>query len=73
VAVFSRRLRRIDEPRVAAAGLAVPLLGILAAYVYPLTNVDATPGGIASAVGLVGIAGTGLLYAWRAVTGASRE
>ncbi len=57
----------------AAASLAVPLLGILAAYAYALTTSPATPGGIASAAALVGIAGTGLLYAWRAVPGASDE
>jgi len=58
---------------VAAAALALPLLVIIAAYGYALTSVDATPGGVTAAAGLVGIAGTGLLYAWRAVTGASSE
>jgi hypothetical protein len=53
--------------------LAVPLLGILGAYGYALTIVKYTPGGLAAAAGVVGIAGTGLLYAWRAVTGASVE
>jgi len=57
----------------AAAALALPLLVVLAAYGYALTSVDATPGGVAAAAGLVGIAGTGLLYAWRAVAGASSE
>ena len=66
-------MRRIEEPRVAAAALALPLLVIIAAYGYALTSVDATPGGVTAAAGLVGIAGTGLLYAWRAVTGASSE
>ena len=68
-----RRLRRIDEPRLAAAALALPLLVLLAAYGYALTSVDPTPGGVTAAAALVGIAGTGLLYAWRAVTGASSE
>lgn len=68
-----RRLRRIEEPRMAAAALALPLLVILAAYGYALISVAATPGGVAAAAGLVGIAGTGLLYAWRAVAGASSE
>jgi len=58
---------------VAAAALALPLLVIIFAYGYALTSVDATPGGVTAAAGLVGIAGTGLLYAWRAVTGASSE
>jgi hypothetical protein len=53
--------------------LAVPLLGILGAYGYALTIVKYTPGGLAAAAGVVGIAGTGLLYAWRAVTGISNE
>ncbi len=57
----------------AALLLAVPLLGILAAYSYALTTVKPTLGGLAAAAGLVGIAGTGLFYAWRAVTGASVE
>ena len=68
-----RRLRRFDEPRIAAAALVVPLIVILAAYAYALTSVDPTPGGVTAAAGLVGIAGTGLLYAWRAVAGASSE
>ena len=57
----------------AAAFLAVPLLAILAAYGFALTVSPATTGGMLSAVALVGIAGIGLLYAWRAVTGASDE
>jgi hypothetical protein len=57
----------------AAAGLAVALVLVLAAYAYALTNSTATLGGILSAVALLGIAGTGLLYAWRAVTGVSNE
>ncbi|TMD32261.1 MAG: hypothetical protein E6I95_11000 [Chloroflexi bacterium] len=73
MATLSRRLRRIEEPRLMAMGLAVPLLLILAAYGYALTSVSPTPGGLAAAAGVVGIAGTGLLYAWRAVTGASNE
>lgn len=57
----------------AALLLAVPLLGLLAAYGYALTTLKYTPGGLAAAAGLVGIAGTGLLYAWRAVSSASVE
>jgi hypothetical protein len=57
----------------AAIALAVPLIGILAAYGYALTTVKPTLGGVAAAAGVVGIAGTGLLYSWRAVTGASVE
>jgi len=57
----------------AAALLAVPVLGILAAYGYALTTVKPTLGGLIAAAGVVGIVGTGLLYAWRAVSGASVE
>ena len=56
-----------------AIALAVTLLGILAAYGYALTAVKPTPGGLAAAAGVVAIAGTGFLYAWRAVSGASVE
>ena len=57
----------------AALGLALPLLAMLAAYGYAATAVPATSEAVVSAAGLVGIGGTGLLYAWRAVTGASDE
>lgn len=73
VAPLSRQLRRIEEPRTAGLGLALAVLVLLAAYGYALTSSTWTAGGIASAAGLVGIAGVGLLYAWRAVTGASSE
>jgi len=56
-----------------AALLVLPLIGMLAAYGYALTTVKFTLSGLAAAAGLVGIAGTGLLYAWRAVSGASVE
>jgi hypothetical protein len=57
----------------AAIGLAVALLAVLAAYAYSLTNTAVTVSGIVAAAALAGMAGTGLLYAWRAVTGASVE
>jgi hypothetical protein len=57
----------------AALLLAVPLIGILAAYGYALTTVKFTAGGLAAAAGVVVIAGTGLVYASRALTGASVE
>jgi hypothetical protein len=57
----------------AALLLALPLIGILGAYGYALTAVNYTSGGLAAAAGVVGIAGTGLVYAWRAVSGASVE
>ena len=57
----------------AAAGLGVALLIVLAAYGYAVAIGPSVIGGIVSAAAVVGIAGTGLLYAWRAVTGASSE
>ena len=47
----------------AALGLAVLLL--VAAYGVSLTVASFTPGAAISLVALVGIAGSGLLYAWR--------
>jgi hypothetical protein len=73
VAPLSRRLRRIEEPRMAAIGLAVAMVALLAAYGYALTATAVTADGVVAAAVLVGIAGTGLLYAWRAVTGASGD
>lgn len=73
VAPITRRLRRIEEPRMAGAFLAVALLALLAAYGYALTTSTPMAAAAAAAVGLVGMAGAGLLYAWRAVTGASDE
>ena len=73
VASLSRRLRRIEEPRLAAIFLGAALLVVLAAYGYAVAIGPVATGGIVSAAALVGIAGTGLLYAWRAVTGASSE
>jgi hypothetical protein len=51
--------------RIAAATLGLALLLLLAAYGYGLATSQATPGAVISAVALVGIAGSGLLYAWR--------
>ncbi len=41
------------------------LLLILAAYGYAAYTVQPTLGAVVAAVALVGIAGSGLLYAWR--------
>ncbi|HYT13878.1 MAG TPA: hypothetical protein VEL12_13925 [Candidatus Nitrosopolaris sp.] len=57
----------------AAIGLAVVWLVVLAAYGYALAISPTTSGGALAAAAVVGIAATGLLYAWRAVTGASVE
>ena len=57
----------------AAIGLAVVWLAVLGAYGYAVATSPTTSGGVLAAAALVGIAATGLLYAWRAVTGASIE
>jgi hypothetical protein len=62
---LSRALARWDPVRVAAAALALVTLVLLGAYAYSLTASQATPGAVVSAAALVGIAGSGLLYAWR--------
>jgi len=55
----------------AAIGISVALLAMLVAYGYALTAGPASAAGVVAAAAVVGIAGTGLLFAWRAVTGAS--
>jgi hypothetical protein len=64
-----RQLRRAlagwEPIRVAAVFLGLALLLLLAAYGYAAVTAQPTPGTVAAAVGLVGIAGSGLLYAWR--------
>ena len=57
----------------AALGLSVALLAVLVAYGYALTAGPVTAAGVVAAVALVGIAGIGVLYAWRPATGASFE
>ncbi len=51
--------------RVAAAALGLALVVLLGGYLVGLATSQATPGGVVSAVALVGFAGCGLLYAWR--------
>ena len=62
---MSRALARWDPIGVAAAVLGVAVLLLVAAYGISLTVSDATPGAVVAVVALVGIAGSGLLYAWR--------
>jgi hypothetical protein len=57
--------------RVAAAALGLAVVMLLGAYGYGVASSQATPGGVVSAVALVGIAGCGLLYAWRLEAGGS--
>jgi hypothetical protein len=65
MAALSRALARWDPARVAAAFLGVAVLLLVAVYGVSLTVSQATPGAVVSVVALVGIAGSGLLYAWR--------
>jgi hypothetical protein len=65
MAALSQALRRWDLLRVAAAALGLALVALLGGYVFGVATSQATPGGVVSAVALVGIAGCGLLYAWR--------
>jgi hypothetical protein len=62
---LSRSLARRDPLRVAAAVLGLAGVLLLAAYAFGLTASPVTVGGVVAAVALVGIAGSGLLYAWR--------
>ena len=55
----------------AAAGLSV--LALLVAYAVAASTVAPTAGGIVSALALAGIAGSGLLYAWRLGAGGPVE
>ena len=65
MSTLSRALRRWDPIRVAAVFLGLALLLLLAAYGFAATTINPTPGAIAAVVAVVGIAGSGLLYAWR--------
>jgi hypothetical protein len=65
MATLSRALRRWDPIRVAAVFLGVAVLVLLAAYGYAAFSVQPTLGSVVAAVVVLGIAGSGLLYAWR--------
>jgi hypothetical protein len=66
---LSRALARWDPIRVAAAALGLALLALVAAYGVSMGSSQVTLGADVSAVALVGIAGSGLLYAWRLAAG----
>jgi protein-S-isoprenylcysteine O-methyltransferase Ste14 len=68
---LSRALQRWDPMRVAAAALGLALIFIFAGYAVGATTTQATPGGVVSALALLAIAGSGLLYAWRPGPGGS--
>jgi hypothetical protein len=46
-------------------GSAAAAAMLLAAYVVGAATMQPTPGGVVSALALLAIAGSGLLYAWR--------
>ena len=62
---LSRALRRWDPIRVAAAFLGLAVLVLLVAYGYAAAYVQPALSDVLVAVALAGIAGSGLLYAWR--------
>jgi len=51
--------------RVATAPLGGAVVTLLAGYAVAVASSQATPGGVVSALALLAIAGSGLLYAWR--------
>jgi hypothetical protein len=51
--------------RVAAAALGLALLLLLVGYAVRAATAQPSLGGVISALGLLAIAGSGLLYAWR--------
>jgi len=65
MAELSRRLRRWDPIRLAAVGSGSAAVLLLGAYALGATTVQPTVGGVVSALALLAIAGSGLLYAWR--------
>jgi hypothetical protein len=66
---LSRALVRWDPMRVSGVFLGLAILSLVGAYGYAAYNVQPTIGSIGAAVALVGIAGSGLLYAWRVGAG----
>ena len=66
---FSRWLVRAELTRTAATGLGLSVLAVIAAYGFAAYYAKPTPGGIAAAVALVAVTGSGLVYAWRPGTG----
>ena len=57
--------------RLAAAALGLALILLFAAYAVVAATTQATLGGVVSALALLAIAGSGLLYAWRPGPGGS--
>jgi hypothetical protein len=66
---LSRRLGRLDLVRTAAFFLGGSVVLALAAYGFAAAYTQPTPGAIVAGVAVLGIVGSGLLYAWRPGTG----
>ena len=66
---LSRRLGRFDLVRTAAFFLSGSVVLALAAYGFAGAYTQATPGAVVAGVAVLGIVGSGLLYAWRPGTG----
>lgn len=49
----------------AAVSLGLAVVTLLVGYAVAVANSQATPGGVVSALALLAIGGSGLLYAWR--------
>jgi hypothetical protein len=62
---LSRRLGRLDLVRTAAFFLGGVVVLALAAYAFAGAYTQPTPGAIVAGVVVLGIVGSGLLYAWR--------
>ena len=60
-----RRVTRLEPSRTAAIALAVPAVAAIAAYVVAAATATAVAAPIVAAAALVGVTGTGLVYAWR--------
>jgi hypothetical protein len=64
-----RTLRRWDPLRMAAFGLGLAVVLMVAAYGFAAIQSRPAPGGIVAALAALAIAGCGLLYAWRLAAG----
>lgn len=62
---FSRRLRRWDLVRVAAAVFALAWLGLVGAFGYAAISQQPTTPALVAAAAAVLLAAAGILYAWR--------
>jgi hypothetical protein len=60
-----RAFRQLDAPRVAAVGLTLAMVLLVAAYGFAAFESRPSPGGVVAAVAAAAIAGSGLLYAFR--------